>query len=244
MLSTTQGQCYILDIDSKEPNDFIEIQFVPEEIFFARSVRMEGVQIIGHNTPSYQYLGGESTVSMRLDFYANEESRRDVMRRCRWLESLTFNERLEEPPHRVVITFGKLFKNELWVVKNINYRVTNFHKVKNFLPQQAYVEITFGRWAEIQISASDVRAGFEFQQDTDLTHNDVANMLSGAVASNGITGPSSFPPSVAVNGVNQLEQNTSARDKLKQGARDRAFIKATKIFEYAKLGIALAKSFT
>lgn len=249
MLTTTAKQCYIIDVDSEKANDYLDIQFVPRQLFFERNVKMEGVNIIGRNLPSYQYLGGESTVAMTLDFFANENSRRDVMRSCKWLESLTYNEALDEPPHRVIITFGKLFRNEYWVVKSCSYRVDNFNKVKGFLPQQAYVDLVFGRWAEKQVSASEIRQSWEAVEEDDVVTQSLSQMLAESRTINdaGSQQPNTFNLGdyrPLANDVENLDENRTARQKINESRKSKIFRKATVAFEFAKLGGALIQSFT
>lgn len=152
--STTEGQLYFIALDSL---DRLEIQFVPK-IELNRRTNMANIQIIGRNNPKYQYLSGENTMNLQLDFHATKEDRTDVINKCRWLEHLTFNDGYRRPPQKVKLVFGNLFRNEVWIVKNVSCKLDNFHRESGFLPQQAYVEVTLALDPETNLTWEDVRS--------------------------------------------------------------------------------------
>jgi hypothetical protein len=125
MLSTTEGALYFIKIETQEIQ---EIQFVPDELFINRDPGQEPVQIVGRNLPRYHGSGGEKTLAMTLDFFAELESREDVINKCRWFEALTYNEGFEEPQSHVQLVFGELFNTERWTIKQCRYRLSMFTK--------------------------------------------------------------------------------------------------------------------
>jgi hypothetical protein len=153
-MATTDKKLYFILVD--DPTKQLYIQFVPPDLKINRSVSIQDIQVVGRNNPFYQYTGGAKTLSFQLDFYAEEESREDVIKSCEWLESLTYNNdgaidsngreltNSEKRPSRIKLVYGNLFqdKNYLWIVKSLNYTLSRFNKEKGFLPQQAYVDIT------------------------------------------------------------------------------------------------------
>lgn len=88
-MATTDKKLYFILVD--DPTKQLYIQFVPPDLKVNRSVSIQEVQVVGRNNPFYQYTGGAKTLSLQLDFYAEEESREDVIRSCEWLEALTYN---------------------------------------------------------------------------------------------------------------------------------------------------------
>lgn len=153
-MTTTDGKCYFVAVKSLEK---LEIQFVPAELNFTRNTTTEAVQIVGRNNPLYHYTAGETLLSFELDFYAAEESRQDVIRKCRWLEALAANDGFENPPEQVKLVFGDLFRDEVWIVKNVNYKISNFNKEFGFLPQQAYVTISLGLDPKANLKTKDIQ---------------------------------------------------------------------------------------
>ena len=138
--NTTQQRLYFILVSS--PESRLYIQFVPPELNIQRNSSVQAVQIVGRNNPLYQYTAGEKLLSFQLDFYADEESKMDVINNCKWLEALTYNEGYSKPPERVKLVWGDLFQDELWIVKTVNYKLSLFDKEKGFLPRQAYVDIS------------------------------------------------------------------------------------------------------
>lgn len=151
--STTEGKLYFIALQTL---DRLEIQFVPK-INKSRNANYANIQVIGRNTPRYQYLSGESTLNLELDFYAQQEDRRDVIDKCNWLEHLTFNDGYITPPQKIKLVFGDMYKDEVWVVKRVDVSYENFHKGFGFLPQQAYVNLTLALDPESSLTWEDVR---------------------------------------------------------------------------------------
>lgn len=154
-MSITGGNLYFVSI--KDPNDKLEIQFVPPELSITRTPDISEIKIVGRNNPLYQYASGTTELSFELDFYADEESREDVIRKCRWLESFTFNDGYENPPSQIKLVYGSLFRNEVWIIKRVDYRLSQFHKEKGYLPQQAYARITLALDPKFNLKIEDVR---------------------------------------------------------------------------------------
>lgn len=243
-LEGIKDNCYFIDLDAEDVNEAkLAFQFVPKAFERNRSVNIDSVAIVGRNVPSYHYTGGETTISFELDFFAEEQSRQDVMRRCNWLEALTYNEGRLVYPHRVVVSFGKMFRNQVWVVKACSTTYSNFHKAHGFLPQQAYVRITLGLWAELPLNASDIKRGFDSSTDStkELSASEAQIYLQNSIQKNSIN--SDNQPLVAnqANIVANLADNTNARAKIAQSRRANVLSTITQGVDYAKLGIAISK---
>lgn len=143
MLSTTQGKMYFVVLNSS-PIEKLEFQFVPDEMHIDRNMKVEGVAIVGKNIPDYQYTGGETRLPLRLDFHCEDEDRKDVMYKVKWLESLTYNEGLTKSPPQLKVVYGDMYKNEIWEVLSFYARLSLFDQEYGFLPKQAYVDIVLG----------------------------------------------------------------------------------------------------
>lgn len=151
--STTDQRLYLVLVSN--PESRLYIQFVPAELNIQRNSSTQAVQIVGRNNPLYQYTAGEKLLSFQLDFYADVEDKSDVIEKCKWLESLTYNDGYSKPPERVKLVWGDLFKDELWIVKTVNYKLSMFDKEKGFLPRQAYVDISFALDTSVDYIKSD-----------------------------------------------------------------------------------------
>jgi hypothetical protein len=139
-MTTTNGQLYIVNLTTLEK---LEIQFVPSEVVIDRNASMPEVVIIGRDTPNYQWASGKQSLTLNLDFLSNDENRLDVKAKVDWLMGLTRKPNNTMKAPNVKLVWGDLFKDEVWVVPSVKPRYSNFNKVYNFLPQQAYVDITF-----------------------------------------------------------------------------------------------------
>lgn len=136
----------------------LEIQYVPTELQLKRSPAIAGVAVVGRNNPKHHYLGGTTDLSLELDFHSNETDREDVISKCKWLESLAYSDGFENPPERVRLTFGSLFRNnEVWIVSNVSYTMSLFDAKKGYLPKQAYVKLTLSLDTESNLKLEDVK---------------------------------------------------------------------------------------
>jgi len=153
-LTTTDGNLYIILVSN--PEHRLEVQFIPPELLIQRQGDVQAVQIVGRNNPLYQYTAGEKLLNFQLDFHADEENRRDVIEKCYWLESLVYNDGYSNPPERIFIVWGQLFTTELWTVKGVNYRLSQFHAEYGYLPCQAYLDLSLALDMDIDVRKSDL----------------------------------------------------------------------------------------
>lgn len=139
MISTTDGLIYLTALRSLES---IEIQFTP--LLNKERVPNYGeIQVVGRNNPFQHYTGGKDTLNLELDFHSDEESREDVVRKVRMLESWSVNDGYDNPPERIRFTFGNFFREgEIWVITQINTDFSLFDNNYGMLPRQAYVQLT------------------------------------------------------------------------------------------------------
>lgn len=140
--NTTENLLYFVSVSN--PQIRLGIQFVPYEITHDRVASIGDVFVIGRNNPFSTFDSGVETISMKLDFYACEENREDVRRKCNMLRSFTYKDG-DKPLDRVKLIYGDLFKLEKWVVRSVKVNYSNFSKPHKYLPQQAYVDIVLKR---------------------------------------------------------------------------------------------------
>lgn len=154
-MGAQSGQLYFIALNAL--NERMEIQYVPDELNVTRQPDIEEIKIIGRNNPKHHYSGGTTKLQLKLDFCAQTENREDVIKKCRWLESLCYNDGYTVPPSKVKLVFGKLFRKEVWVVRNVSYQLTQFEKPTGWLPIQAYVTIDLSLDTKTSLRISDVR---------------------------------------------------------------------------------------
>lgn len=152
--STTEGRLFFIGLRSLEK---LEIQFVPSKLTINRDPTVQEVEIVGLNLPRTQHQGGKRTLSLELDFYSNAQSREDVIRKCRWLESLTYRGGPGVPAEQVRLVYGAMFQNEIWNVQRVQYDLSLFDKKFGFLPRQAYVTVVLVQDGDLEPTARSVR---------------------------------------------------------------------------------------
>ena len=154
--STTDNKLYLVNVD--KPTERVYIQFFPRELPFERTIKSNDIDIIGRNNPLEHYTGGATTFRLELDFYAEEDNLQDVMRRIKLIESWTYNEGYSAGRNEIKVVCGYLFKaQEVWLNKKCSYRLTQFQKNQNALPQQAYMDLTLSLSTKGNTKASDIK---------------------------------------------------------------------------------------
>ena len=136
------NQPYFVDMVTGET---LILQMVPLELNYKPETQWNVVASPGRNNPLYQYISGEDTLSFSLSWYANEESREDVLRKCKWLESLSKADGYDGKPHAIKFMFGNLFNDAKWIVFDAGYRMSMFNRSFGMLPALAFQEITLKR---------------------------------------------------------------------------------------------------
>lgn len=105
----------IIDIDSvplsngtnglrskRQTYDYVELPFVPRELNYSMSSKFVGIATLGRNNPYYQFTGSEDTLTFEIDWFSEQNDRKDVINNCRWIESLTKANAYDNPPHRIM----------------------------------------------------------------------------------------------------------------------------------------------
>lgn len=148
-------EIYIIDVENQER---LRIQNVPLELDYNPESTFAAINTIGRNNPFYHYTGSEDTLTFDLSWYGEESDRTDVIKKCRWLESFTKNNAYDHEPHRVILSFGTLFENCLWLITAAPYKMSLYHKQFGMLPTLAYQSITMKRVVEKNLTWKEIRA--------------------------------------------------------------------------------------
>lgn len=141
--SSNESNIWIIAIDDRDEEIYkLRLQTVPLEVNVKAEANWAIIPAISRNNPFYHYTGGEDIVEFTIDWYSIEELREDVIRKCRWVESLSRADAYRQEPRRVILIFGELFKYTKWIVTAAPYRLSLFDKEKGMLPRQAYQDLT------------------------------------------------------------------------------------------------------
>lgn len=131
--------------DNSNELEKLQIQTVPNELNINPEANWSVIPSLGRNNPFYHYTGGEDILEFELDWYSVNELKDDVIRKCRWVESLSRADAYRQEPSRVVLIFGELFRYTTWIVKAAPYTLSRFNKEKGMLPTQAYQQLTLAK---------------------------------------------------------------------------------------------------
>jgi hypothetical protein len=146
------NQPFIVDLVTLET---LFLQNIPGEVAVGGDQRWAAVESPGRNIPLYQYTGGEDSIEFTIQWYANDINKDDVIRKCKWLRSLSKNDSYDKPPHHIKFAFGGLFRSSKWIVYSANYRLTNFDRPAGMMPCLAVQEVVLKRVDERNPSRSN-----------------------------------------------------------------------------------------
>lgn len=154
-VNNTKGKCYIVEL--RPPYQKLEMQFIPAGIKIASTANNAKIEVIGRNNPLHQYTGGDDKMTFKLEFYSDVEDRDDVIKKCRWLQALRYNDGYKGPKRNVKVIMGDMFKKEIWIVDSVTMDFSNFDSDKGFRPRQASVDIALSLDPKTNLTINDVR---------------------------------------------------------------------------------------
>lgn len=146
---------YVVAIDTPEV-ERLQIQYTPLEISYARKANVANIAIVGRNEDLHHYVSGSTSLSLSLDFFAIEADKEDAKRKIKWLESMLYSDG-SRPPSRLKIVFGRLFKDEIWILTDMSVKYSVFEPGNGFLPRYAVADLNFVRDTDLDLSSSKIR---------------------------------------------------------------------------------------
>ena len=138
--------------------DSVIIQGMPSEIDINPESTWATVKSPGRNNPFYFYTGSEDTVEFEISWYSNQPDRKDVIQKCRILESWTKADGYRASPPELWISWGSshLFRDDTFILTAAPYTLSNFQNAYRLdrnspqvdlglLPNAATQKLTFKR---------------------------------------------------------------------------------------------------
>lgn len=147
-------QPFFLDMETTET---LILQMVPIELNYDPGMQWNTVNSPGRNNPLYQYTGAEDSLNFVINWYANIDSREDVLSSCKWLESRSKNNGYENKPPRIKFMFGRLFNEADWIIFDARYKLSMFNRVKGLLPCLAVQEVILKRVMTTNRTSAQIR---------------------------------------------------------------------------------------
>lgn len=161
----------IVDIDANGYNKgikVIKLPFIPRELNWNSQSNFVSIRPVGRNNPKYHYTGSEDNLEFEVDWYSLDVNRDDVIKNCRYLESLSKADGDSNPPHRVLLKWGEgdvLFRDITFIVIGAPYTLSRFNKSQymnntlqktDLLPIQAIQKVTLARITRDNLSYKDI----------------------------------------------------------------------------------------
>lgn len=165
----------------------IAIQGTPEKIEVEPISDWVAIKSMGRNNPFMMYTGGEDVIKFDIDWFVyRDQTRNEVIRKCKLLESWTRADGYRNAPPILKIKWGNsgIYDNDLFVLTSANYHLSNFQnsyykKLDNntgevvdlkLLPHCATQELVFKRVSQTNrthldiISEEEIRAIYSLPQ--------------------------------------------------------------------------------
>lgn len=170
--SAIENYVAIIDIDKDgydQGREVIRLPFIPKELSYNSESAFVAIKPIGANNPRYQFTGAEDKLEFEIDWHSFDNDRRDVIKQCRKIESLSKADAYTGNPHRVLLMWGEadtLFSAHVFIVTAAPYRLTQFSNghhtpdgelhFTDMLPVQAYQKVTLSRITSANLSKVDI----------------------------------------------------------------------------------------
>lgn len=148
-----KNQPYILDLNTLGR---IYFQGLPQQIEVGGESNWVTLASMNRNNPFYHFTNSEDILKFTISWYANEESQEDVLKKCKWLRSLSKTDGNGKRPHHVQFSFGGLFKAGEFIVVEAPYTISLFNRELGMLPRLATQELTLKRVTEKNLTYSDL----------------------------------------------------------------------------------------
>lgn len=132
------SQPYIFDLVTLKALYF---QGLPPSIDITPDTTYATLAAVNTNTPNYQFSNSEDTIKFLITWYAEEENKQDVLKKCKWLQALTKVDGTKGI-HPVKFAFGELFKDSKFIVVSAPFSIRSYDREKGMMPNLASQELT------------------------------------------------------------------------------------------------------
>lgn len=143
--SLRDNQPYLVDLVTLEKLHF---QTIPERIDYQSESSFATLESPGRNNPLYHYTGSEDIISFTITWYGNHYGLQDVIRKCKWLMSLSRSDGYRASIHPCKLIFGEMFKNSKYIVTAAPFGLREFDRVFGMFPRWAEQQVTLKKISE------------------------------------------------------------------------------------------------
>lgn len=136
--------------------EYLVLQGLPLELSYSPESQVATIASVGRNNPLYQPTSSEDILKLNISYYSTEELKRDVIKNCKWVESLTKNDGFMKGHPEVMLFWGELYQKAKWLVISAPYTMRLFDRDNGMLPKLATQEVTLKRITETNLRHKEI----------------------------------------------------------------------------------------
>lgn len=128
LVDSVKNQIVIINY-SVSPYQRIAIQGAPSRVEVQPISDWVAIKSMGRNNPFMMYTGGEDSIRFEVDWYVyKDQTRKEVIRKCRLLESWSRADGYTSAPPLLKIKWGNsgIYDEDFFVLTMANYTLSNF----------------------------------------------------------------------------------------------------------------------
>jgi hypothetical protein len=136
------------------------------------------VKSMGRNNPFMMYTGGEDSIQLEVSwFVTNENNRKEVLTKCRLLESWSRADGYAASPPTLKISWGSanIFENDQFILESASYQLSNFQSYSREYSVKSGADSTDRRTLDIGLAPQCATQTLIFKRVTNFnrTHLDI-----------------------------------------------------------------------
>lgn len=136
--------------------EYLILQGLPMELSYSPETQVATIASVGRNNARYQPTSSEDTLKFSISYYATEDTSEDVIRSCKWVESLTKNDGYLKGHPEVMLIWGSMYSRAKFIVISAPYTARLFDRANGMKPKLATQEITLKRVTEDNLTHKDI----------------------------------------------------------------------------------------
>ena len=137
--------------------DLISFYYVPESFKYSIDTSLVVIHAVGQNNPIYHFSGSSDELSFQIDWFSHQDSRQDVLIKCKKLEALAKRDGSGNPQHKVKLIWGNTVWAEAnWIIHEASYTLSLPHAGKDGFFQQAIQQIAMYRVVDNNRTYNDI----------------------------------------------------------------------------------------
>lgn len=158
--TSQRGRLRDLEDPLGEGPEYLDFFYIPGEISDEVSPDWQDITVIGRSSPIHAYGGtGARSISLELNFFAEEDAKSEVFDKVQWIQSLKYPEyrgKYMKPPHRVSLLIGGFIALD-GILKSADVTWKAPYDSVSHMPMMATVNITIEENVDTPYGYKEVR---------------------------------------------------------------------------------------